>query len=200
MTDQTPPSRTNGSPPPGEPTAVPAPATAALATAVQEIERHAAAAGWDGPVRIFALVRTARALQAQPDLETQLEPQVVHAARTNPHHLTSVEQDGLPEAASLEDLLTGLSWPPTVDGAAVVVERVVLPPSAEEGMPDDPDAALAYLMAHPDRQDVRLAVGVLRSGESWCTVRTRADDDDTSVGGGPDVVPGLVQAVAATLL
>src|SRR5665648_8012 len=61
-----------------------------------------------------------------------------------------------------------------------------------------PDEALAYLMAHPDRQDVRMAVGVLRSGESWCAVRTRANDDDDAVAGGRDLVPGLVEAVTAT--
>lgn len=200
MTDQTPPSHADGAPAPTEPTPVPAPAVAALAAAVQEIERHVSGGGWDGPVRVFALVGTARALESEPALEAQLEPTVVEAARRNPHHLTSVEQEGLPESASLEELLAGLSWPETVDGAAVVVERVVLPPAAEEGMPEDADAALRYLMSHPDRQDVRLAVGVLRTGESWCAVRTRADDADTSVGGGPELVPGLVQAMAATLL
>src|SRR5690606_41482805 len=101
----------------------------------------------------------------------------------DPFHLTSVEQEDLPSADSLEDLLAGLSWPTTVEGAAVVVERVVLPPAAEEGMPPEPDAALDYLMSHPDRQGRRLAVGVLRSGESWCAVRTRAADEDTSVAG-----------------
>ncbi|KGM13039.1 hypothetical protein N869_16535, partial [Cellulomonas bogoriensis 69B4 = DSM 16987] len=143
-------------------------ATAALADAVREIERHVAAGGWDGPVRVFALVGTARALEAEPDLAGQLPAQVVAAAAKDPHHLTSVEQEGLPDAPALEDLLGSLTWPPTVDGAAVVVERVVLPPSAEEGMPSDPDEALAYLMGHPERQDVRLAVAVLRDGPAWC--------------------------------
>ena len=176
------------------------PATLGLAASVTEIERHVATAGWDGPVRLFALVSTGRALASDPGLAGQLPADVVEAGRADPHHLTSVEQEELPSADSLEDLLAGLSWPATVDGAAVVVERVVLPPAAEEAMPADADAALAYLMGHPDRQDVRLAVGVLRTGESWCAVRTRAQDSDDAVGGGPDVVPGLVQAVAATLL
>ena len=183
---------------PATPDALP-PATRSLAESVAEIERHVATAGWDGPVRLFALVLTGRALAADPALSGQLPPEVVAAGRADPHHLTSVEQEELPDAPTLEDLLAGVSWPPSVDGAAVVVERVVLPPAAEEGMPADPDAALAYLMSHPDRQDVRIAVGVLRSGASWCAVRTRAQDADDAVGGGPDVVPGLVQAVRATL-
>ena len=182
--------------------ATPDPAAAAptgLTRAVHEIERHVADAGWDGPVRVFALVRTARALADDPGLADRVGSDVVAAAHADPEHLLSVEQDGLPAAESLEGLLGRLSWPPTVDGAAVVVERVVLPSAAEEAMPADPDAALAYLMAHPDRQDVRIAVGALRSGEAWCAVRARSADDDAAVAGGADLVPGLVQAVAATL-
>ena len=182
------------------PAAVPSdPATAALADAVAEIERHVAGGGWDGPVRLFALVATGAALAAEPSLRDVLADDVVAAAATNPHHLTSVEQEGLPAADDLEDLLAGLAWPGSVAGAALTVERVVLPPEAEPGMPDHPDDALAYLMAHPDRQDVRIAVGVLRSGEAWCAVRTRADDSDDAVGHGPDLVPGLVAALRTTL-
>ncbi|WP_163275786.1 PPA1309 family protein [Cellulomonas iranensis] len=175
-------------------------ATRALADAVREIEHHVAAAGWDAPVRVFALVRTQAALAAEPGLAEQLAPEVLEAARADDQHLTSVEQEGVPAAEDLERLLGGLSWPATVDGAAVTVERVVLPPGAEEDLPSDPDAALAALLAHPQRQDVRLAVGVLRGGPAWCAVRTRAHDTDDAVGQGPDLVPGLVEAVRATLL
>lgn len=174
-------------------------ATAHLADAVREIEQHVATAGWDAPVRVFALVSTARALAAEPQLEAALPADVVAVARADAGHLTSIEQEDLPWAADLEDLLAQLSWPPTVDGAAVVVERVVLPTAAEESMPTEPEAALAYLMGHPERHDVRMAVGVLRSGEAWCAVRTRANDSDDAVAGGPDLVPGLVAAMAATL-
>lgn len=171
----------------------------ALADAVHEIERYVAGAGWDGPLRVFALVRTAAALAADPGLVDRLPPDAVTAARLDPAHLTSVEQEGLPAATNLEDLLGRLSWPTTVDGVALVVERVVLPSEAEAAMPADQDDALAYLMAHPDRQDVRIAVGVLRDGDAWCAVRARANDDDTAVAGGANLVPGLVTALAATL-
>ena len=171
----------------------------ALELAVREIERHVAAGGWDGPVRVFALVRTADALEAQPGLANDLEPEVLAAAEEDRHHLTSIEQEGLPGADDLEGLLAALSWPATVHGAAVVVERVVLPPAAEESMPADPDEAVGYLMNHPERQDVRLAVGVLREGPTWCVVRTRAHDQDDAVAGAPDLVPGLIEAVGATL-
>ncbi|WP_146951538.1 PPA1309 family protein [Cellulomonas soli] len=180
--------------------AVPAsPQQRALADAVREIEHHVAAAGWDAPVRVFALVRTQAALEASPSLADQLSTQVLAAARAEPWHLTSIEQEGLPAAEDLESLLAALSWPATVDGTAVTVERVVLPPHAEAAMPQDPDAALAYLMGHPERTDVRIAVGVLRDGTSWCALRARTNDSDDEVGHGPDLVPGLVQAVRATL-
>lgn len=174
-------------------------ANAALAFAVLEVERHVAAAGWDGPVRVFALVRTSVALDAEPSLADQMTPEVLAAARRTPWHLTSVEQEGLPQSDDLEDLLAGMGWPDTVDGAVVTVERIVLPTAAEDAMPADPDEALRYLMSHPDRSDVRLAVGVLRGGGSWCAVRTRLFDADDQVAQGPRVVPGLVDAVRATL-
>lgn len=171
----------------------------AIADAVREIEHHVAAAGWDAPVRVFALVRTQEALAAEPGLADQLAPEVLAAAAADDQHLTSVEQEGLPGADDLERLLGGLTWPSTVHGAAVTVERVVLPPGAEEDLPADPQAALAALLAHPARQDVRLAVGALRDGPSWCAVRTRAHDSDDAVGQGPELVPGLVEAVRGTL-
>ena len=48
-------------PPAGAPAT---PAARSLADAVHEIERHVSGAGWDGPVRVFALVGTARAMAA----------------------------------------------------------------------------------------------------------------------------------------
>ena len=101
------------------------PARSALAESVLEIERHVADAGWDGPVRVFALVRTQEALLTEPGLAAQLEPSVLAAATAQPWHLTSIEQEELPAAPDLETLLAGLSWPETVDGMAVTVERVV---------------------------------------------------------------------------
>ena len=171
----------------------------ALALAVHEVEAHAADAGWDAPPRLFALVMTAGALAADPTLADRLPSDVVAASGADPHHLLSIEQEGFAVDGDLEDGLARVAWPPTVDGAALVVERIVLPPAAEEDVPEDPDAALDYLASHPDRQDVRLAVGVLRDGSSWCAVRSRAHDAATDVAGGPDLVPGLVTALRATL-
>ena len=128
----------------------------------------------------------------------ELPEDSLRLAAEDPEHLTSVQQEGLPDADTLEELLGHLAWPDVVDGAAVVVERMVVPPEAESGMPADPEAALDYLMHHPDREDVRMAAGVLRTGESWCVLRTRSHDSDDAVAGAPDAVPGLVEALRAT--
>lgn len=166
-----------------------------LAACVVDTERHVASAGWDGPVRVFALVRSAAALAADPSIA----PLLGLTGPPEPEHLTAVEQEGLPQAENLEELLRQLAWPPSVAGAALVVERIVLPPGAEDDLPKDETAALEALSRHPERQDVRIAVGVLRTGESWCALRARSHDEDTSVAVSPDAVPGLVAAVAATL-
>lgn len=169
-----------------------------LAEAVVDVEAHVASTGWDAPLRVFALVSTQAALEAEPDLAQVLPPETVDAARTNPLHLTSVEQDGVPDSVQLDELLASITWPEAVAGAALVVERIILPPTAEEGIPSDPAEALAYLADHPDRQDVRMAVGVLRDGTSWCALRSRDHDSAAEVAGGPALVPGLVEALRAT--
>lgn len=178
----------------------PGPRAQAVRRAVRELEAHVAAAGWDGPVRVFALVNTHSALGRDAGLASALGPDVVEAATRDPEHLTAVEQEQLPEADSLEGLLGRIAWPPSVDGAAVVVERLVVPPEAEATAPADPEAALAYLQEHPDRRELRMAAGVLRDGTGACAVRARDHDEDDRVAvGGPELVPGLVSAVAATL-
>lgn len=171
----------------------------AVARLVIELERHVATGGWDAPVRVFALVRTASALDRDPSLAERLPADVVTAATADPEHLTAVEQEGLPAVDSLQELLGRLAWPETVDGAAVVVERSVLPPDAEAAMPQDEAEALAYLERHPAREDVRLAAAVLRDGVHACALRSRRYDTDDRVAVGPDLAPGLVEAVAATL-
>lgn len=177
----------------------PTPAQLALQRAVAELEQHVAGAGWDGPIRLFALIRTATALARDAGLRDRLPAEVVAAATADPEHLTAVEQEDLPEAPSLQALLAAIAWPPTVDGAAVVVERITVPPEAEAGLPDDPARAQELLLHHPGRRDVRLAAGALRDGSRACAVRARDTDSDDRVALGADLVPGLADAVAATL-
>ncbi|HEX5533856.1 MAG TPA: PPA1309 family protein [Actinomycetales bacterium] len=170
-----------------------------LDRAVRELERHVARGGWDGPVRVFALVKTAQALQRDPSLRDELPFDLLASADADPEHITSVEQEDLPDAGSVEELLAQLGWGPAVDGAAIVCERIVVPPEVEVDMPEDPVEAVQYLMDHPQREDVRLAVGVLRDGSTSCAIRTRSQDDDFSVGSGPDLAPGVAAALRATL-
>lgn len=163
-----------------------------LVTSAVETERHVAAAGWDQPPRLFALVRTASLLAREPHLHA-------HLGEGQEEGFTAIEQEGLVHTSSLESLLARLAWPPDVDGVALAVERLVVPPEAERDLPDNPDQATEALAAHPDRKDVRLLVAVLRDGESTCLLRQRDHDTDDKVASGSDIAPGLVQALAATL-
>ena len=148
------------------------------------------------------MVRAADALRTDPDIAGLLDAATVEGARTDPELLMVVEQERLPAAADLEHLLAQLSWPQSVHGAAIGVERLVLPPAAQEEADAIADAAerLTFLQAHPDREDIRMVVGVLRDGESWCTLRSRTHDDATSVYQGERLVPGLVEALATTFM
>ena len=189
----------------------------ALQRAVREVEEHVAGYGWDSPVRLFALVRTAEALQREPDLLDRLPAEDAEAAAADPDHLLLVEQDELDELAetpgdgadgaeggdadALERMLARLAWPEEVHGVALTVERLVVPPEVEAQAPAEEQEAVRSLAEHPRRRDVRIAAAVLRDGARACVLRTRGtqEDPEETVVAGPDLVPGLTHALAATL-
>ncbi|GAA1130971.1 PPA1309 family protein [Nocardioides aquiterrae] len=167
----------------------------ALAAVVLEIEGHAAAEGWDRPARLYALVDTAQLVEREPALAAAMELDAASAEGS----FTPVEQDQLAADQPLEVALESIVWPPGVTGCAAVVERLVLPPDADAHIPEDPTSAEEFAREHPDRQEVRIVAGATRAGATYCALRLRAHDDDQSVVGGADLVPGLLQLLVATL-
>ncbi|MGW3247159.1 PPA1309 family protein [Streptomyces sp. NPDC001070] len=166
-----------------------------LTRAVLEIDDYASALGWDQPARLFALVDTARLRSQEPKLAEELG-----LGAENTGGLTPIEQDELPAGTALDEFLATIAWPDVVSGCALTVERLMLPPSAEESIPDGlDDAALTRWVAeHPERQEVRMTVGVLRDGSRESAVRLREKDSPTEVLTGSGLVPGLADALAAT--
>lgn len=161
-----------------------------LLAAVLEIEGHVASDGWDQPTLLFALVPTEQLRRDQPALAAQL------GVTSSGPAVTTFEQPPPPLGEDLGGFLAGISWPPEIAGAAVVVERIVLPPEAEEAIADRPDAA-TLAREHPQAQDMRIVVGVSRTGARMCALRLRGGDDD-SVLTGADLVPSLADALLAT--
>lgn len=174
----------------------PTPAEAALAGAVRDIEIAAARAGWDHAPSLYALVPTARLVE-RADVPDDIAAQLRAEWDGSEDHLSAIIQEDLPED-ELEELLGHLAWPDEVAGAALTVERIIVPPEVEEEAPEDPEEALEFVSNHPARTDVRLAVGVLRTGETWTAVRARTFDSDDRVGTGPNLVPTLVEALQAS--
>jgi hypothetical protein len=168
-----------------------------LVAVLLEIERHVGGAGWDQPARLFALVSTARLMAAEPALADRLGRPSAALAAGPDDHLTAVEQEHFVPSADLVDDLVRLSWPGSVDGCAVAVERTFLPAGLEAELPDDPIGAAAAVAAHPDRQDVRVVVGVDRRGGRHGIARLRNNPEELL--GGADLVPGLVEVLAHTL-
>ena len=166
-----------------------------LVELVREIEKHVASEGWDQNPRMFALARTSELVRLEPELADALG-----AAAEDPESLTPIEQEPLEHERGLDEVLATTMWPTEVAGAALVIERVVLPPSAEDALVDgDPAAAEQAAAEHPARQDVRMAVLVTRDGGRICAVRLRSHDVDDEVLVGEDIVPRLADALAATL-
>jgi hypothetical protein len=166
----------------------------ALAAAVLEIEEHAAESGWNRQARLFALVDTRELVAREPALASIMGLD----ASDSEGSFTPVEQD-VPADVPLEQVLESVGWPADVVGCAVVVERLVLPPSADGQVPDDIEAAQAFAADHPLRQEVRMVAGVTRAGATYCAMRLRAYDNPQSVVTGADLVPALLAMLRGTL-
>ena len=162
----------------------------------REVERYVATEGWDQNPRIFALARTVDLVAMEPEIAEALG-----ADGEDPESITPIEQEPLDRDRPLDEVLATTMWPRDVVGAAIALERVMLPPSAEQTLSDadDPTALEAAVNAHPERQDVRMAVVVLRDGRRMCALRLRSHDGDADVLVGEDLVPSLADALAATL-
>lgn len=166
----------------------------ALAAAVLEIESHVASNGWDQPSRMYALVDTARLVASEPQLAAAMGLDDSAAAGS----LTAIEQDQLRPDQVVEQVLESIVWPASVDGCAVVLERLVLPPDVDAEIPVDAAEAAEFAREHPLRQEVRMVAGATRTGSTYCALRLRAHDDEQSVVDGTDLVPGLIQLLRST--
>ncbi|GAA4660169.1 MULTISPECIES: PPA1309 family protein [Amycolatopsis] len=172
-----------------------------VAAVAREVEEFVAAAGWDQPTQLFALVRTEELLRQEPDLAGQLD------AAASP--LTPVAQEELPEG-DLAEALGRIAWPEVVVGCAVAQEIIVLPPSAEAELPEDSDVARLRQAAadHPDRTEARLVAAVVRDGPGACVMRLRGYSPAPDAEGEavdeviehPDLAPNLLEALRATLV
>jgi hypothetical protein len=171
------------------------PAARPLTRAALEIDEYVASLGWDQPARLFALVDTGDLLANEPALARQLGLEPGAAGE-----LTPIEQEELPRGAKLDEFLGTIAWPDAVAGCALVVERLILPPSAESQLPQGKSERelTAFVAKHPDRQEVRMTVAVLRDGTRETALRLREKDSAREVLTGPDLVPGLADALLTT--
>jgi hypothetical protein len=164
-----------------------------LLALVGEVEGHVAEAGWDQPPQLFALVDTEELLRAEPQLA---ETMGIVAAR--PGSLTPIAQEPLAQGP-LDEALARIVFGPQVLGVVLAHEVVVLPPEVESEVGTEPDP-VAAAAAHPARREVRMAVGVLRDGRREAVLRLRGlDGEDDERVTGTDLVPGLAEALLATL-
>ncbi len=143
------------------------------------------------------LVDTARLRAQEPGLADQLGLGDEAAATAS---YTPVEQEELPRGTALDEFLGTIAWPDAVVGCALTVERLMLPPSAEASVPHNlsEKQLAAWVAKHPDRQEVRMTVAVLRDGARESALRLREKDSPKEVLTGADLVPGLADALAAT--
>lgn len=162
-----------------------------LTAALVEIEHYVGERGWDQPSRLFALVPTAELVAAEPSLAAEL------GVTGGGDRLTPIEQEHFDQSGDVLEALLGIVWPESVYGCALAIERTFLPAEVEDEIPADPEAASEFVNNHPQRQDVRVVVGVDRRGNNHGVARLVSQPDELL--GGAELVPGLARALAHTL-
>jgi hypothetical protein len=149
-----------------------------LEQTVRDLDTHVAGSGWDQPPRLFAIAETQALIRREPGLAAQL---------TGPAALspwTTIEQDDLPSHDDLDGLLGPISWPESVDGAAVSAERIMVTPDPE---------------GRQSRHELRVTMAVLRDGSRCTVLRLREYDSAETVIVGEDLVSGLGDLLLHTL-
>jgi hypothetical protein len=184
----------------------------ALGLALRDVTEFVDAADWGQPPMLFALVPTGVLAQTDPDLVDEHDDS----------ELSPIAQEQLPlsddpqtQAEELEHVLATTSWPAAVAGCALVQEIIVLPPHASDDLDEvfvpllaDPEAADAAARdtarSHPGQQQARLIAGALRDGSRLALLQLRDSADAETPGrlellSHPDLAPGILEALAATL-
>lgn len=151
-----------------------------LAVVVSDIESDRSARGWDQPPALYALVATADLIAREPQMELALSSREAI--------LTAIEQEPLED--SLEKFLPTIQWPAEVLGAALVVERWIVPDHIDE------EALEAWAADHPGKEEVRIVAAVMRDGSKACLMKLRTHEDEVMTG--PDLAPGLTDLLALT--
>lgn len=164
-----------------------------LSGVVAEIDEELARHSWGQPVRLFALVASDELIENEPALAAELE--------LVPGTITSVEQDGFDPEVSVEQLLPQIAWPDEVLGAAVAVERLILPPATEASLTRNTDESGlgAAVAGHDERIDVRVITAVTRQGEELTLLRLGSPYDQSITGSPAErLAPDLTDLLHAT--
>ena len=90
--------------------------------------RTSAADGWDQPPRLYALVPTAELIEHEPALAERLSV----SSTPSPTGSRPSSRTACRPTDRSRTLLAEIEWPEAVAGCAAVVERVMLPPDAED--------------------------------------------------------------------
>ncbi|MDQ1245743.1 MAG: hypothetical protein QG597_110 [Actinomycetota bacterium] len=164
----------------------------ALRTAVDELVSELTSIGWGQPTRLFALVSSDLLLAEEPELASEIGAQ--------PGTFTAIEQDGFDLTLTLPDMLSRIAWPEGVLGAAIAVEQLVLPPSAEADLSTTAPAQDLAAAAAADARatSLRIVAAVTRDGLEDTVFMVEGHDDPIRGGADERLAPRVIESLALT--
>lgn len=154
----------------------------ALNKAMLEAVEFVHAEGWDAPPTLFALVSTSLVADqlADPDDAAPLTLVV----QDLPEHI-------LPGSDELGDYLSRLAWPPQISGVVLAQEIRF----REASLADAPARPARLFSGVLRGEGLDLTLLQLRPTEEEIEERGVFAEDEIELRGGPDVAPGVIQAL-----
>ena len=136
-----------------------------------------------------------------PNLDETLKNNLKNAIDFVPEHLSSIEQENIPQI-EIDDLLGQIKWDEDVDGCAIYLEQNAVDQTSIKNAPQDEEEQLEYYKNHESFTKICVCAGVIKNGTSWTVMKVVKDpnnlEDTEESRSGVDIIPEITAALGAT--
>ncbi len=172
----------------------------AVALAVKEIFNTVISQGLNQPIRLFSLVKSTKLIEL-PNLDEDLKNNLRNSLEFVPEHLSSIEQENIPQV-EIDELLAQIKWDEEVDGCAIYMEQNAVDQQSLENAPQDEQEQLEYYKNHESFTKICVCAGVHKNGTSWTVLKVVHDannlEDTEESRSGVNIIPEVTSALLTT--
>lgn len=172
----------------------------AVALAVKEIFNTVISQGLGQPIRLFSLVKSSKIVDL-PGIDDDLKTTLKNSIDFIPEHLSSIEQENIPQI-EIDELLGKIKWDEGVDGCALYMEQNAVDEKSKENAPENEKEQIEYYKNHESFTKICVCAGVDRQGTSWTVIKVVDNSgelkDIEESNSGVNLIPEITTALLTT--